>query len=62
MPKAFNTLTAIAAPIMRANIDTDVIIRIDRLVGNSTFAARSANGPSVRCAICLTVRRTPNSF
>src|SRR3979411_3009770 len=35
MPKPFNKLTAIAAPIMRSNIDTDVIIRIDRLVGNS---------------------------
>jgi len=35
MPKPFNTLTAIAAPIMRANIDTDVIIRIERLVGNA---------------------------
>jgi 3-isopropylmalate/(R)-2-methylmalate dehydratase small subunit len=35
MPKPFNGLTAIAAPIMRANIDTDVIIRIERLVGNS---------------------------
>jgi 3-isopropylmalate/(R)-2-methylmalate dehydratase small subunit len=35
MPKVFTTLTAIAAPIMRSNIDTDVIIRIDRLVGNS---------------------------
>jgi 3-isopropylmalate/(R)-2-methylmalate dehydratase small subunit len=35
MPKAFNKLTAIAAPIMRSNIDTDVIIRIERLVGNS---------------------------
>jgi 3-isopropylmalate/(R)-2-methylmalate dehydratase small subunit len=35
MPKPFTTLTAIAAPIMRGNIDTDVIIRIDRLVGNS---------------------------
>src|SRR5262245_4312261 len=35
MPKPFNKLTAIAAPIMRANIDTDVIIRIERLVGNS---------------------------
>ena len=35
MPKPFTTLTAIAAPIMRSNIDTDVIIRIDRLVGNS---------------------------
>ena len=35
MPKPFNNLTAIAAPIMRGNIDTDVIIRIERLVGNS---------------------------
>jgi 3-isopropylmalate/(R)-2-methylmalate dehydratase small subunit len=34
MPKAFTTLSAIAAPIMRTNIDTDVIIRIERLVGN----------------------------
>jgi 3-isopropylmalate/(R)-2-methylmalate dehydratase small subunit len=35
MPKPFTTLTAIAAPVMRSNIDTDVIIRIDRIVGNS---------------------------
>jgi 3-isopropylmalate/(R)-2-methylmalate dehydratase small subunit len=35
MPQAFNKLTAIAAPIKRGNIDTDVIIRIERLVGNS---------------------------
>lgn len=35
MPKPFNQLTATAAPIMRSNIDTDVIIRIERLVGNS---------------------------
>jgi 3-isopropylmalate/(R)-2-methylmalate dehydratase small subunit len=35
MPRPFNKLTAIAAPIMRSNIDTDVIIRIERLVGNS---------------------------
>src|SRR5579864_2588389 len=35
MQKPFNKLTAIAAPIMRGNIDTDVIIRIDRIVGNS---------------------------
>jgi 3-isopropylmalate/(R)-2-methylmalate dehydratase small subunit len=33
--KPFTKLAAIAAPIMRSNIDTDVIIRIDRLVGNS---------------------------
>ncbi len=30
--KAFITETAIAAPVMRANIDTDQIIRIDRLI------------------------------
>lgn len=35
MPKPFNKVTAIAAPIMRSNIDTDVIIRIERLVGNN---------------------------
>jgi 3-isopropylmalate/(R)-2-methylmalate dehydratase small subunit len=35
MPQPFNKLTAIAAPVMRGNIDTDVIIRIERLVGNS---------------------------
>ncbi|HET7888472.1 MAG TPA: 3-isopropylmalate dehydratase small subunit [Bradyrhizobium sp.] len=35
MPNPFTKLSAIAAPIMRANIDTDVIIRIERLVGNS---------------------------
>ena len=35
MPKPFNQLTAIAAPITRSNIDTDVIIRIERLVGNN---------------------------
>ena len=35
MPQAFDTLIATAAPIMRENIDTDVIIRIERLVGNS---------------------------
>jgi 3-isopropylmalate/(R)-2-methylmalate dehydratase small subunit len=31
----FSTLSGIAAPLMRANIDTDVIIRIERMVGNS---------------------------
>jgi 3-isopropylmalate/(R)-2-methylmalate dehydratase small subunit len=35
MPKPFTKLDAIAAPIMRGNIDTDVIIRIERLVGTS---------------------------
>jgi 3-isopropylmalate/(R)-2-methylmalate dehydratase small subunit len=35
MPKPFNKLTAIAAPVMQSNIDTDVIIRIERLIGNS---------------------------
>jgi 3-isopropylmalate/(R)-2-methylmalate dehydratase small subunit len=35
MPEPFTKLSAIAAPIMRSNIDTDVIIRIERLVGTS---------------------------
>src|ERR1700730_16643869 len=35
MPKPFTKINAIAAPILRSNIDTDVIIRIERLVGNS---------------------------
>jgi 3-isopropylmalate/(R)-2-methylmalate dehydratase small subunit len=35
MPRPFIKLSGIAAPIMRTNIDTDVIIRIERLVGNS---------------------------
>jgi 3-isopropylmalate/(R)-2-methylmalate dehydratase small subunit len=35
MPKPFTKLSAVAAPIMRSNIDTDVIIRIERLVGTS---------------------------
>jgi 3-isopropylmalate/(R)-2-methylmalate dehydratase small subunit len=35
MAKPFTKLTATAAPIMRANVDTDVIIRIDRMIGNS---------------------------
>src|SRR3982074_3485410 len=35
MPNTFDKLTASAAPIMRSNIDTDVIIRIERLVGNN---------------------------
>ncbi len=35
MSEAFDKLTAIAAPIMRTNVDTDVIIRIERMVGNS---------------------------
>src|ERR1700753_19376 len=35
MPKPFGKLNAVAAPIMRSNIDTDIIIRIERLVGNS---------------------------
>jgi 3-isopropylmalate/(R)-2-methylmalate dehydratase small subunit len=35
MAEPFTKLTAIAAPIMRTNIDTDVIIRIERIVGNS---------------------------
>jgi 3-isopropylmalate/(R)-2-methylmalate dehydratase small subunit len=35
MSDPFKALTAIAAPIMRENIDTDVVIRIERLVGNN---------------------------
>lgn len=30
----FTKLTAIAAPLMRANTDTDTVIRIERMVGN----------------------------
>jgi 3-isopropylmalate/(R)-2-methylmalate dehydratase small subunit len=33
--RSFTSLKAIAAPILRENIDTDIIIRIERLVGNS---------------------------
>src|SRR5262245_32795704 len=32
----FATLNSVAAPILRENIDTDIIIPINRLVGNST--------------------------
>lgn len=32
----FTTLQAIAAPLLRGNIDTDIIIPISRIVGNST--------------------------
>jgi 3-isopropylmalate/(R)-2-methylmalate dehydratase small subunit len=31
----FTTVTGAAAPLMRANIDTDVIIRVERLVGTA---------------------------
>ncbi len=31
----FTALSGIAAPLMRGNIDTDVIIRIERMVGNA---------------------------
>ncbi len=33
--KKFTKLTAGAAPLMRANIDTDIVIPINRMVGNS---------------------------
>jgi 3-isopropylmalate/(R)-2-methylmalate dehydratase small subunit len=33
--KKFDRLTAVAAPLMRANIDTDIVIPIDRMVGSS---------------------------
>jgi hypothetical protein len=61
MPNAFKKLSAIAAPIMRSNVDTDVVIRIERLVGTS-FVARSANGRSNRCVICRINPKIPNSF
>jgi 3-isopropylmalate/(R)-2-methylmalate dehydratase small subunit len=35
MNAPLTTVTGVAAPLQRANIDTDVIIRIERLVGNS---------------------------
>jgi 3-isopropylmalate/(R)-2-methylmalate dehydratase small subunit len=35
MVDRFQPLSAIAAPIMRENVDTDVVIRIERLVGNN---------------------------
>src|SRR3954447_24417487 len=35
MAQAFTKLTATAAPIMRTNVDTDVIISINRMIGNS---------------------------
>ena len=60
MPKPFNQLMAVAAPIMRGNIDTDVIIRIERL-SEIPFAARLANGRLARCVICRMVRKIPNS-
>ena len=39
--EAFKTLAAAAAPLMRANVDTDLIIRIERLVGSG----RTGLGP-----------------
>lgn len=33
--KEFTRLSAIAAPLMRANIDTDIVIRIERMVGTA---------------------------
>ena len=39
--EAFRTLAAPAAPLMRANVDTDLIIRIERLVGTG----RTGLGP-----------------
>lgn len=47
--EAFTTLTGPAVPLMRANVDTDVIIRIDRL----TTLPKAALGPhaleALRC-------------
>ncbi len=31
----FTTLTAVAAPLLRENVDTDIVIPISRMVGNS---------------------------
>lgn len=39
--EAFKTLASAAAPLMRANVDTDFIIRIERLVGSG----RTGLGP-----------------
>jgi 3-isopropylmalate/(R)-2-methylmalate dehydratase small subunit len=58
MAKPFNKLTATAAPIMRANIDTDVIIRIERLVGNSSRGSLG-KWPLARCAIWRMDRENP---
>ena len=33
--KSFTKLEGVAAPLLRENIDTDIIIRIDRMVGNA---------------------------
>eukprot|EP01036_Dinobryon_divergens_P014408 gene14408-19458_t len=32
----FTKVTGVAAPLMRQNVDTDLIIRIERLVNNVT--------------------------
>ncbi len=32
---SFTTLTGTAAPLMRANVDTDTIIRIERMIGTT---------------------------
>ena len=58
MPTPFTQLTAIAAPIMRENIDTDIIIRIERLVGNNV-RGKLGEWAFGSCAICPTVWRTP---
>jgi 3-isopropylmalate/(R)-2-methylmalate dehydratase small subunit len=36
MMEKFTTLTSLAAPLLRENIDTDIVIPISRMVGNST--------------------------
>lgn len=40
--QAFTTLTGTAAPLMRDNIDTDVIIRIERLTGTTKASMGAA--------------------
>ena len=38
----FTKLTGVAAPLMRQNVDTDLVIRIERLVNNT---GRQGLGP-----------------
>ena len=40
MAEPFTKLTAIAAPIMRSNVDTDIIISINRMIGNSVRGSK----------------------
>ena len=49
----FTKITGVAAPPMRQNVDTDLVIRIERLVNNTgregwapTASSRSASSPT----------------